>query len=79
MERILKELRAEFVKMQSKENADRNAGVIRNQPAGSRVAIKGGGGKRITTPRAGYQVVSSLEKPQRRTIQGGPKSSGEHI
>ena len=30
MERILKELREEFVKMQSKENADRSAGVIRN-------------------------------------------------
>jgi hypothetical protein len=40
MERILKELRTEFVKMQAKDD-----GIIRNQPAGSRVAIKGGGGK----------------------------------
>lgn len=58
MERILKELRTEFVKMQTKESADRNAGVIRNQPAGSRVAIKGGGGKRITTPRSGVLQFS---------------------
>ena len=73
MERILKELREEFVKMQSKESADRNAGVIRNQPAGSRVAIKGGGGKRITTPRNGMSTMQPAEKPQRRTIQGGQK------
>jgi hypothetical protein len=45
MEKILKELRQEFVKMQSK---DTNDNVIRNAPAGTRVAIKGGGGKRPT-------------------------------
>ena len=58
----MKELRSEFVKMQSKENADRNAGVIRNQPAGSRVAIKGGGGKRITTPRVSGHVTFETDK-----------------
>jgi len=30
MERILKELRGEFVKMQQKESVDKNNGVIRN-------------------------------------------------
>jgi len=61
MESILKELRAEFVKMQTKENADRDAGVIRNQPAGSRVAIKGGGGKRMTTTRMSQHVNFQID------------------
>ena len=68
MERILKELRGEFVKMQQKESADKNNGVIRNQPAGTRVAIKGGGGKRIFTPRAGTVVAMAETKPQKKTI-----------
>lgn len=68
MEKILKELREEFVRMQSKESADQNSGVMRNQPAGSRVAIKGGGGKRIMTPRNGISQMQLAEKPQRRTI-----------
>ena len=46
MERILKELRAEYVKMQNKDSEAASAGVIRNQP-GTRVAIRGGGNKRL--------------------------------
>lgn len=69
MERILKELRAEFVKMQSKDTADKNAGVIRNQPAGTRVAIKGGGGRRITTPRQEKSIKKITGGQTLKTIQ----------
>lgn len=65
MERILKELRQEFVKMQNK---DGNDGIIRNAPAGQRVAIKGGGGKRAAPVQ--------FEKPQKK-IQGGLKTIPE--
>jgi hypothetical protein len=66
MEKILKELRQEFVKMQSKETSD---AIIRNAPAGSRVAIKGGGGKRAGPVQ--------FEKPQKKAIQGGLKTIPE--
>ena len=49
------------------------AGVMRNPVAGSRVAIKGGGGKRITTPRRLQQSmkVAKGESLQMVSIKGG--------
>ena len=52
---------------------DKQAGLLRNPVAGSRVAIKGGGGKRITTPRRLQQSVevSGSEKLAEVSIKGG--------
>jgi hypothetical protein len=70
MERILKELRAEYVKMQNKDNAEASSGVIRNQPAGTRVAIRGGGNKRI-------QKTINPAQPVKKIIAGGLKTIPE--
>lgn len=70
--KILEALKAEFVKMQNQQQLDKQAGLMRNPIAGSRVAIKGGGGKRIITPR---RLAESTEVDKDEgvvvSIQGG--------
>lgn len=61
--KILEALKTEFVKMQKEQQADKQAGLLRNPVAGSRIAIKGGGGKRIITPRR-MQQSQEVERGQ---------------
>ena len=53
MEKILIELRNEVIKMKTNDEKDRSMGIVRSSVVGggSRVAIQGGGGKRLITPR----------------------------
>ena len=71
------ELRNELVKMKTNEEKDKSMGIVRNSAAGGRVAIQGGGGKRLMTPR--HQQMSNQIDPKtgavRTGIQGGSRST----
>ena len=51
MEKILIELRKEVYNMKMTEEKDKSMGIVRSSAGGGRVAIQGGAGKRLTTPR----------------------------
>lgn len=53
MEKILLELRKEVIAMKMNEEKDKSMGIVRGSTNGGvgRVAIQGGGGKRMITPR----------------------------
>jgi len=56
--------------MKKNEEKDKSMGIVRNSAAGGRVAIQGGGGKRLVTPR--HQQMSSQIDPK----AGGARSGG---
>ena len=68
LEKIVLQLRNEFVKISQKEQSEKESGILRQSHQGSRIAIKGGGGKRMVTPR-----LENLQKKemQRTTLKGG--------
>jgi len=51
LEKILIELRNEVIKMKKSDEQDKSMGIVRSSAGGGRIAIKGGGGKRLITPR----------------------------
>lgn len=72
MEKILIQLRKEVLDMRVSEEKDKSMGIVRNSAAGGRVAIQGGGGKRLVTPR-NMQMSSQIEQKNGapRGLQGG--------
>ena len=71
LEKIVLQLRSEFLKISKKEQAEKDGGILRQSHQGSRIAIKGGGGKRMQTPR--YETGQKPSGGQQRAavIQGG--------
>ena len=59
MEKILIELREEVYNMKMTEEKDKQMGIVRSSAGGGRVAIQGGAGKRLVTPR-NMQISSQL-------------------
>ena len=67
LEKIVIDLKKEFIKMSKKEQVEKESGLVRKSYSGRHFAIKGGGGKRMQTPR-----LEQLEKKEvARTIKGG--------
>jgi len=60
LEKILIELRNEVMKMKMNDEKDKSMGIVRSSAAGGRVAIQGGGGKRLITPR-NMQMSSQID------------------
>lgn len=71
LEKILIELRNEVIKMKSNDDKDRSMGIVRSS-GGGRVAIQGGAGRRLVTPR-NMQMSQQIEAKQGpgRAMQGG--------
>ena len=63
------ELRKEVYNMKMTEEKDKSMGIVRSSAGGGRVAIQGGAGKRLVTPRNNMQLSSAL----------APKTGGQGI
>jgi len=76
LEKILIELRNELVTMKKNEEKDKSLGIVRSSAGGGRVAIQGGGGKRLVTPR-NLQMSSQIEQKTGagHGIQGGSRQT----
>lgn len=61
LEKILIELRNELLTMKMSEEKDKSMGIVRSSVGGGRVAIQGGGGKRLVTPR-NLHMSSQIEQ-----------------
>ncbi len=70
MEKILIQLRKEVMDMRVNEEKDKSMGIVRSSAAIGRVAIQGGGGKRLVTPR-NMQMSSQIESKSGKGLQGG--------
>ena len=70
MEKILIELRKEVYNMKMTEEKDKQMGIVRSSAGGGRVAIQGGAGKRLVTPR-NMQLSSQLAPKTGGGIRGG--------
>ena len=55
--------------MKMTEEKDKSMGIVRSSAGGGRVAIQGGAGKRLVTPRNNMQLSSAL----------APKTGGQGI
>ena len=75
LEKILIELRSELMTMSKNNEKDKSMGIVRNANAGGRVAIQGGAGKRLITPR--HQQMAPQIDPKnvagKTGIQGGSR------
>ena len=74
MEKILIELRKEVYNMKMTEEKDKSMGIVRSSAGGGRVAIQGGAGKRLVTPR-NMQLSSQLAPKTGGGIRGGGGAS----
>lgn len=71
LEKILIELRNEVIKMKTSEEKDRSMGIMRSSVVGGgRVAIQGGGGKRLITPRT-MQMSQAINPKSSGAARGG--------
>ena len=76
MEKILIELREEVYNMKMTEEKDKSMGIVRSSAGGGRVAIQGGAGKRLVTPR-NIQMSSNIPpKSGAQGIRGGGGGAG---
>ena len=76
LEKILIELRNEVINMKMNDEKDKSMGIVRSSAGGGRIAIQGGGGKRLVTPRNVHHMSSQIEQKQGpgRGIQGGQQA-----
>ena len=61
--------------MKMTEEKDKSMGIVRSSAGGGRVAIQGGAGKRLVTPR-NMQLSSQLAPKTGGGIQGGGIKGG---